>query len=253
MAQMILVANWKNHPASLAEAKDVLKNYAKAKERFKKLAFFIAPPLPYLAEVSERAGGFSHLAVQDIALVPKGNYTGEVPLEILKSFGARLAILGHSERRALGETSAQVSEKIRAALRAGITPLVSVGEIERDKDGEHFEILRKEIKASLLGVSRQSAAKIVLAYEPGWVIGKSAKDALPPGDLAQSVIFIKKVLTDIYGRRVADKIPIIYGGSVESANAGALAKETGVKGFLVGHASLKAKSMEEIAKSLTQK
>ncbi len=253
MSKLILVANWKNHPASLDEAKDIIRSYAKAKEHYKKLAFFVAPPLPYFETVSARAGSFAHLAAQDISLTPKGNYTGETPLDIVKSFGARLVIIGHSERRALGETNERVAEKTRAALRAGITPLVCVGEETRDKDGDHFELLREEIKASFAGVSRQSAAKVILAYEPVWAIGKKASDALPPAELAQSVIFIKKVLTDIYGRNTAERVAILYGGSVEPANAGALAKETGVRGFLVGHASLKAKGMGEIAKSLTTK
>src|SRR3989338_9882226 len=253
MSKLILVANWKNHPSSLEEAKGLLKEMGKKKELYKKLALFIAPPLPYMESVSERAASFSKLAAQDITLVPKGNYTGLVSLDILKSFGARLAILGQSERRAMGETSEEVSQKIKAVLRAGIVPLVCVGENERDKDGDHFEFLRGEIKQSLAGVSKQSTSSLIIAYEPVWVIGKSAKDALLPGDLAQSVIFIKKVLSDIFGRNTADKISIVYGGAGEPTNAGALVKETGVAGFLVGHASLRAKWLEEIANSLISK
>jgi len=90
----------------------------------------------------------------------------------------------------------------------------------------------------------------MIAYEPVWAIGGRAQDAMTPADLSQSVIFIKKVLTDMFGRVVAERIPILYGGSVEPANAGALFGETGIKGFLVGHASLNAKSFETIARSL---
>ena len=253
MSKSILVANWKNHPASLEEARSLLKEMSKRRELYKKLSLFIAPPMPYFQAVSDKAGGFLKLAAQDVSLVGKGSCTGVVSLDILKSFGVRLAIIGHSEHRAMGESSEMVSLKVRAALRAGIVPLVCVGEKERDKDGDHFGLLREEIKASLAGVSKQAASSLIIAYEPVWVIGKSAKDALPPGDLAQSAIFIKKVLSDLYGRNTADRIPIVYGGSVEPANAGALAKETGVAGFLVGHASLRAKWLEGIAVSMTQK
>ncbi len=253
MSKLILVANWKNHPSSLEEAKNLLREMAKKKELYKKLALFVAPPLPYMETVSERAASFSKLAAQDIPLVPKGDYTGVTSLDMLKSFGTRLAIIGHSERRAMGESSEMVSQKIKAALRAGIVPLVCVGEEKRDKDGEHFGLLREEIKALLAGVSKQAASSVIVAYEPVWVIGKSAEDALPPGDLAQSVIFIRKILSDLYGRNTADRISIVYGGSVEPANAGALARETGVAGFLVGHASLRAKWLEEIALSMTSK
>lgn len=252
MAKQILVANWKNYPDSIEEANGLVARLARKKRLYKKLNIFIAPPLPYLSLVAGKAG-FAKLAAQDISILDKGTRTGEVTPEILKSFGVRLAILGHSERRAQGESSELVSRKISAALRSGITPLVCVGEKERDADGEHFEFLRSEIKASLAGLSRQSATKLAIAYEPVWAIGKAAKDALLPGDLAQSVIFIKKVLTDLYGRNVAEKVPILYGGSVESANIGVLAQGTGVAGFLVGHASLKPKQFEEIALSLSQK
>jgi len=253
MSKSILVANWKNHPASLEEAKSLLKEMGKKKGVYRKLALFVAPPLPYMEAVAEKAGGFAKLAAQDVSLAGRGSHTGEVTPEILKSLGARLAILGHSERRAMGESSEMVSRKIKTALRAGIAPLICVGELERDKDGEHFEHLREEIKATLAGIPKNMAASIIVAYEPVWAIGKRAKDALPPAEVTQSIIFIKKVLVDLYGRSTAEKIPIIYGGSVEPANAGALAKETGIAGFLVGHASLKAKNMEEIASSLTAK
>src|SRR3989338_6979557 len=237
MSKLILVANWKNHPSSLEEAKGLLKEMGKKKELYKKLALFIAPPLPYMESVSERSSDLSKLAAQDITLVPKGKYTGLVSLDILKGFGARLAILGHSERRAMGETSEEVSQKIKAVLRAGIVPLVCVGENERDKDGDHFEFLRGEIKQSLAGVSKQSTSSLIIAYEPVWVIGKSAKDALLPGDLAQSVIFIKKVLSDIFVRNTADKISIVYGGPGGATISGVFGKVKEGSDIVVGHAS----------------
>lgn len=253
MAKPILVANWKNHPSSLDEAQALLKDLVKKKLLYKKLSVFIAPPLAYLEMVANRASSFAKLGAQDISNLTKGTYTGAVTNDILKSFGVRLAIVGHSERRALGESSETVSEKVKAALKSGIAPLVCVGEKTRDTDGEHFEFLRMQIKESLAGLSKQSVASVLLAYEPVWAIGKSAKDAMPASELAQSVIFIKKVLTDLYGRKVAENIPILYGGSAEPRNAGEIMREGGVSGLLVGHASLKAKSFEEIALALLQK
>ncbi|MCR4279404.1 MAG: triose-phosphate isomerase [Candidatus Zambryskibacteria bacterium] len=253
MAKPILVANWKNHPSSQDEVHALLKDLIRKKLLYKRLSVFIAPPLAYLESVADRAGKFAQLAAQDITELPKGTYTGVVTNDILKSFGVKLAIVGHSERRALGESSLVVSEKVKAALKSGIAPLVCVGEKTRDTDGEHFEFLRMQIKESLAGLSKQSVTSVLIAYEPSWAIGKSAKDAMPAGELAQSVIFIKKVLTDLYGRKVAESIPILYGGSVDPSNAGEIMREGGVKGLLVGRASLKAKSFEEIALSLLQK
>lgn len=253
MAKPILVANWKNHPGSLSEARWLLRGLSKNSKLYKKLSLFIASPAPYFELVSLRAKNFARLASQDIAAFSQGTSTSVITPDILKSFGVRLAILGHSERRAQGETSAEVSEKVKVALRSGIVPLVCVGEKTRDVDGEHFDFLREELKSSLSGLNVKAARQIIIAYEPAWVIGKSAKDALPPAELAQSIIFLKKQLADLYGRKVAESIPILYGGSVEPENAGALMRETYVRGFLVGHASLKAGSFKAIADSLTSK
>jgi triosephosphate isomerase (TIM) len=253
MAKLILVANWKNYPSSMAEAADILKGFSKKADLYKKLSTFIAPPLPYLGPVGEKGKKFSQLGVQDLFPLAKGTHTGAVTPDILKSFGVRLAILGHSERRALGETSEQVAEKVRAALKVGIVPLVCVGENVRDTDGEHFEFLREQIKASLGDIPKQAVSKVVLAYEPSWAIGKSAEDALAPADLMQSVLFIRKILSDLYGRKVAEGVQILYGGSVDPTNAGALVKEGGVRGLLVGRASLDPKKFELIAQSLLQK
>lgn len=253
MAKPILVANWKNHPASLEEAKSLIRELSKAKLVLKKTRLFIAPPLPYFELVSSGARSFAGLASQNMFAHMKGSYTGGITPGILKSFGVRLAIVGHSERRAQGESSEAVSLKVKAALKAGIAPLVCVGEPSRDADGEYFEVLRDEIKASLAGLSKSNVSSVIIAYEPVWAIGKSAKESLAPAELAESVIFIRKVLSDLFGRKAAESVHILYGGSVEYANAGTLARESGISGFLVGHASLNAKQFVAIAKSLTGK
>jgi triosephosphate isomerase (TIM) len=253
MTKPILVANWKNHPGSLREAGALLKGLKKDAQLYKKIRTFIAPPAVYFPITSDLMKSSAPLASQDISSQISGTHTGEVTPDILKSFGVRLAILGHSERRAMGETSEMVSNKVKIAQKSGFIALVCVGEKERDQDGDHFESLRQEIRASLSGISRENARQVLIAYEPIWAIGKKAKDAMSASDLSQTIIFIKKVLTDLYGREVADGIPIIYGGSVEASNAEKLCKEGGVAGFLVGHASLDYKSFKTIAEMLLTK
>ena len=253
MAKLILVANWKNHPGSLSEAKALLRQVAKSAKLYKKLSLFIAPPFTYFELVSGRLGSFGRLASQNISSLPPGNYTGQVTPDILKSFGVRLAIIGHSERRGFGETSEHIAKKVKTALHSDITPLVCIGETSRDRDGERFEFLREQLKSSLTGLNRKAALRLALAYEPVWAIGKHASGAIEPVDLAESVIFIKKVHTDMFGRAVAERIPILYGGSVESANAQTLFSKTGIRGYLVGHASLDAKSFKAVAQSLISK
>ncbi len=252
MAKPILIANWKNHPNSLKEAQTLLKDLSKKRLLYKKVALFIAPPEPFLSIVAEKSTSFSQLASQDIPALSKGSHTGEITPEILKNFGVRLSIIGHSERRALGETPAQIREKVRVALRSGVTPLICLGEKEKDVEGEHFELLRQEIRSLIGDLSKSEIKKVALAYEPVWAIGKSADEAIEPNDLTQTVLFIKKALADLFGRAVADEIPVIYGGSVEPINAVELMK-TGIRGFLVGHASLKGKSFEAIAQAVLSK
>lgn len=254
MAKPILIANWKNHPGSLDEAKMLLGQLSKDSKLYKKLTLFIAPPFTYFEIVANHLGSYGKLASQDISVLARGNYTGQVTADILKSFGVRLAIVGHSECRELGETSEQVAKKVRTALHSGITPLVCIGELSRDQDGEHFEFLREQLKLSLAGLNRKTdALKLAIAYEPVWAIGKQAKGAIEPADLSQSIIFIRRVLTDMFGRATAERVPILYGGSVEAVNARALFRETGIRGLLVGHASLNAKSFKMIAESLVTK
>ena len=147
----ILIANWKNHPGSLSEAMSLLKQLSRDSRLYEKLSFFIAPPLPYLESVSRRSKNFARLASQDAPSLSQGTYTGIVTMDILKSFGTKLVIIGHSEQRAMGETNESVARKVKVALRAGIMPLVCIGETFRDQDGEHFEFLRSELQSSLAG------------------------------------------------------------------------------------------------------
>lgn len=250
MAKPILVANWKNYPGSLDEAKSLLKGYAKKKDIYKKTHLFIAPPTAYFESVA--AKGVGELASQDFSSL-KGTYTGTIQAEILKSFGVRLAIVGHSERRALGESVSEVAEKAAKALKSGIVPLICFGEKVRDAEGEHFDFLRHELKALLAHIGKKDVAKVMLAYEPLWAVGSEAKGAIDPLELSQTLVFIKKVLSDLYGRKLADAVPILYGGSVDADNAGLLLRNSGAKGFLVGRASLNTESFLSIARSITEK
>ncbi|MDP2651190.1 MAG: triose-phosphate isomerase [bacterium] len=242
-----LIANWKNSPASEREALEIIKGLKRVNV-YRRLHTFVAPPFVYFGSVAKGIKGAASLASQNI-FPGTGVHTGEVTIDILKSFGVKLAIIGHSERRALGETDKDVSKKIKTVLAAGIIPLVCVGEKDRDPDGEHFEFLRLQLRHSLEGVSKENSKKLIVAYEPVWAIGAKAKGAVKPKDLSQSVIYIRKILNDLFGREVADKIPVLYGGSVDASNCVELS-ETGIRGFLVGRASLEPKSFKAIAECL---
>jgi len=249
MPKRILVANWKNHPESSARAAIILDGLQKKSQIFKKISTYIAPPSTYFESASKKIKGFANLASQDMFFATDGTFTGAITPDISKSFGVKLAILGHSERRALGETNEVVSDKMKTTLRSGFIPLLCVGETERDQEGNHFEFIREELELSLNGVRRKDdARKLVIAYEPVWAIGKKAKEAMQPEELSEMVIFIRKVLTDIFGRDSAEEIPILYGGSVDATNAKELMR-AGVDGLLVGRASLDPKIFASIAEA----
>ena len=248
----ILAANWKSHPSKADEVKSLLAGLVKQSLNFKKLHTIIAPPTAFLDLVGTKIKSIGVLASQDLSLLSKGTYTGETTSEMLKGLGVKSSIIGHSERRKLGETNDLVSKKVNQAIKEGITPIVCVGEDLHDEEGKYFEVLNSQIRESLDSLKRSDIKKIVVAYEPLWAIGKSAKDAMQPNDLLQMVVYIRKVLTEMFGRAGADQVAIIYGGSVEPGNAKELLK-SGVQGFLVGHASLNAKSFVEIAKAILNK
>ena len=171
-------------------------------------------------------------------------HTGEVSAAMLKQAGAQFCIVGHSERRALGEDNNTVHEQFARALGAGLAAVLCVGETERSAEGAHFSFIESQLASAFAGVG-SVARRAVVAYEPLWAINKSAADAVRLQELEEMAIFIKKVLTDILGRAAAAKVPILYGGSVEGSNAGQLL-ESGISGFLVGHASADIGSFIEI-------
>lgn len=242
----IVIANWKMNPVSLTEAKKLFTETKRKAGALKKTQVVVCSPFVFLSSLIVKKNKKFFLGSQNSFWIPSGAYTGEVSSEMLKSLGVSHVIVGHSERRGMGETDEMVSKKIASLTKLQIVPVLCIGERERDTHGEYLAILSKQIKASLSGVQKKDVKNIVIAYEPIWAIGKTAEEAMNPHKLHEMVLYIRKVLTEIYGRDIAQSVQIIYGGSVESKNAQALMKDGNVSGFLVGHASLSAKGFGEI-------
>ena len=187
----------------------------------------------------------------------EGAHTGEVSALMLKEAGASFVLIGHSERRRRviegkeveGESNEDVHAQLAAAANAALTPVLCVGERERTAEGAHFNFIEEQLTSALRG-AQSLTAKLVVAYEPVWAIGKGAADAMRPAEVEETVIFIRKTLAGVLGRKVALKVPILYGGSVEPANVERLVAEGGVDGFLVGHASAKLEQFVEILKAV---
>lgn len=250
MRRTLIAANWKmntDHGAAVELASGV----AKGASEVQNADLLVCPPSIYLEAVAAAVKGSPvALGAQNMYAKPNGAFTGEVSSAMLTDVGAEFVILGHSERRALmGETDVVVNEKTLAALEAGLTPIVCVGELLEEREaGKTAEIIARQFSGSLAGLSAEQVQKIVIAYEPVWAIG-TGKVATP--EQAEEVhADLRRLLAESYNGEIADKIRILYGGSVKPGNAAELMSQTNVDGALVGGASLKADDFLGIAKAI---
>lgn len=243
----IIVGNWKMNPLTLKEAEKLFNNVAKGVSRIKRTQVVVCPPYLYLQKLGKISKKIS-LGAQDAFSLDVGPFTGEVSAEMLYEIGARYVILGHSERRALGEDNNHINKKIKGSLVSGLRPILCVGENTRDESHGYFNFIKTQLEECLAGVSKNSISKIVIAYEPIWAISTTPdrRDA-NPDDSREMVIFIRKVLADKFGKD-AHLVRILYGGSVNEKDAGGFLKDGGVDGLLVGRASLDVKKFIEIVK-----
>ena len=189
-----------------------------------------------------RAFKDSRVAVgaQNVYFEKSGAYTGEVSADMLAELGVKYVIVGHSERRALfGETDAIVNRKVHAALAAGLSPIICVGEsLEQREMGVTMELIALQLKSALSGVSAEQVRRCVIAYEPIWAIG-TGKTAT--GEQAAEVCtFIRATIRSLFGARIARSITVQYGGSMKGENAAELLSHEDIDGGLIGGASLKA-------------
>lgn len=232
-AQRLVIGNWKMN-GSLARNAELLQGVLAGADAIPaRLA--VCVPYPYLAQVSQLLSGSSlSWGAQDVSVHEKGAYTGEVSSAMLAEFGCRWAIVGHSERRSFhGESDQLVADKALAALRAGLTPVVCVGESLQERDAGQVEAVIARQLAPVLALGAPVLARVTLAYEPVWAIG-TGRTATP--DQAQAVhAFIRAALPV-----TAQDVPILYGGSVKPDNAAALFGMADIDGGLIGGAALVA-------------
>ncbi len=248
----IIVANWKMNPGSVEGARSLfLATRRAATEAKRRVSVAVCPPFPFLSLFSRLANGVISLGAQDSFWRNGGPYTGEVSPEMLKDVGVTLAIVGHSERRARGETDDTVSRKASAIVREGVTALVCIGEKTRDENGDFYTSLREQIKGSFARVQRRFISDIAVAYEPVWAIGKNWRVAPMPEQVREAAIFIRKTLADMFGEPGVE-VPVLYGGSVEPDNASALLKDGDIAGFLIGHESLDAEAFSWIIRIVNE-
>jgi triosephosphate isomerase len=247
----IVAGNWKMN-LDRAKAKELAAAVAARRGEAAAVALVLCPPALYVETVGAvLAGPKSNvgLGAQNMHDKASGAFTGEVAPPMLVDLGCQYVILGHSERRTLfGETDAAVNVKTKAALAAGLVPIVCVGEtLEEREAGKTAAVVTGQVQGSLAGLSAADLEKVVVAYEPVWAIG-TGKVATP--EQAQEVhALIRRLLAGLSSPEVAARVRIQYGGSVKPDNAADLARQPDIDGALVGGASLKADDFLGIAKA----
>ena len=236
------------NPLTLKEAEKLFSGVAREVSRAKKTDIIICPPVVFLNKLAKIRTSKIKLGAQDAFPGDVGAFTGEVSGEMLYNLGARYVILGHSERRELGETNIIINKKIKNSIVAGLRPVLCVGENSRDGNHEYFNFVKNQIEECLAGISKNSISKIIVAYEPVWAISSTPdrKDATPHDSL-EMAIFIRKILSDKFGKDSAN-MKILYGGSVSEKDAGEFLQDGGVDGLLAGRASLDASKFSHIVK-----
>ena len=241
----LVIGNWKMNPNSLSEAVALVEGITKKYKASESVTVAIAPPTLYLGDLSKKIGKKAiSLAAQNVSTEPMGAFTGEHSALQLRDARVEYVIIGHSERRAMGETDAQVQKKVQSALKNKLTPVVCVGERERDTQGTFFTFIESQVKSLASVLNATDIKKIVIAYEPIWAIGTG--QTASPADVKEMQLFLFTTLTKLYDKATASKVTLIYGGSVKPENVVALHKEGGMNGFLPGGASLKAEDFLSI-------
>jgi triosephosphate isomerase (TIM) len=247
MRRKLIAGNWKMN-SDLASAVALAQAVVKRAGEFGRLDLLVCPPAIYLLPVSEIVRGSKvALGAQNVYHEPNGAFTGEVSTDMLQDLGCEYVILGHSERRhILGETDADVNRKTKAGLAASLTPIVCVGEkLTERESGETAMVVRRQFEGSLADVSAEQIEKVVIAYEPVWAIG-TGKVATP--EQAEEVhAELRNLLVQRYNAGAAEKVRILYGGSVKPSNAAELLSQPNIDGALIGGASLKADDFLGIA------
>ncbi len=244
----IIIANWKMNPDSPEKAERLVKEIVRGVKKPGGVEVVIAPPFVFLDPVAKVLKAKSYklkakVGVQDVFWERKGAYTGEVSPSQLKSLGASYVIVGHSERRALGETDEMINRKVKAALKEGLKVILCVGEpwsVRKKGLAAAKRFVRNQLTKNLSDV-RSQMSDVIIAYEPVWAIGTGLADK--PSDTVALVNFIKEFL-----KTTSDKLKtkVLYGGSVTSKNAKSFLNQKAIDGALVGGASLKASEFTKI-------
>lgn len=236
-----IIGNLKMNLLTMAERNSYLSslNAEFKKSKFPNSKIIICPPTVHLEKFAGifKDGGIE-VGVQNILAEERGSFTGEISPVMVKNFGGKYVIVGHSERRKyFGETNESSNEKIKLSLKSGLRPIYCVGEsLEERKKDLTLDVIVEQLGIGLSEIPSTQIDKLIIAYEPVWAVGT---DEVPESnDIMEVKILIRKVLTEMHSLELAEKVPILYGGSVKSKTVGQVCLEPGMDGVLVGRESL---------------
>jgi len=245
----IVIGNWKMNPGTLKEAKTLNDGIRKKIVSIKKTTIVLCPPSIFFSTLKGKSSSKKlFYGAQNVGKEKEGAHTGEISVSMLKDAGGTYALVGHSERRASGETDEDISKKVALLVTEKMKPVLCVGEKEVDDHAGHLSFIKNQLVKGLSLVSPAQITEVIIAYEPVFAIG--AKDPITPHVIHQRNIFIKKVLAELYGKNKAFEVPVLYGGSVTFENAKSLVEGGEVDGLLVGRDSLKTNNFIELVKQI---
>ena len=249
--KVVIAGNWKMNKTP-TQAREFAREYKRLAPRGRWCEIVICPPAVTIP-AAVRAFKDTRVSVgaQNVFWKPDGAYTGEISTDMLVDAGATHVIIGHSERRNIEETDYSVNLKTAAALKAGLTPIICVGEsLQQRQLGTTYEIIATQVKTAVANLTKPQVRKLIIAYEPLWAIG-TGMTATP--EQAQEICeHIRTVLRQTFDARVARAVPILYGGSMNAGNAYDLLAQPDIDGGLIGGASLTADTFIEIIKAANQ-
>ncbi len=264
----LIAGNWKMNKGTAAEASALASEVVAALAGVGGVGVALCPPFTVLGAVKQATEGSPiALGAQDCFWKSSGAYTGQIAPEMLVDAGVTYVILGHSERRGrygvpepdfdeeilrhFGETDATVNRKAKAALEAGLSPIICGGEtLEEREAGQTDEVVRAQVKGALAGISAEQMAKVVFAYEPVWAIGTGKTCAPEEADRVCGVV--RAVVAELYDAATAESFVVQYGGSMKPDNAAELLAKPNINGGLIGGASLKAADFAAVVRAAVQ-
>jgi triosephosphate isomerase len=244
----IIAANWKMYKTP-EQSRQFMEAFVPLVAGHFRDEIIIIPPCIDVSAVVEKAAGTNiEVGAQNIYWEKEGAFTGEVSGEMLVGAGCKWVVIGHSERRQyFNETDDTVNRRLKAALEAGLSPIVCVGEVKEEREaGITEDVLRRQCSRAFSGISARKAAKLAIAYEPVWAIGTGL--TATPEMANQAHQLIRQEAANVFGEEFARQLRILYGGSVKPENARQLLSQEEIDGALVGGASLKPESFSRIVK-----